>query len=395
MDIITYALSKKLNWDNIKNKPFYDNTSTKTCSQTVWYGGYLSNVDNWTEIDNDLWQLLLTKNITISSRLGDFTYYNENDNTVEYMVSNFIHLNVSKTTNKAYIMGSAPDEVHIDDIELTYEVITEDIKKIDYKYLPDELYSCKYVDIAGMERVIDKLYTTKGEYSIDETPLQIGQKWQFCTLKRSTDEKWVERDVYNVVLDEQGAYIGDPTLNKIPFCMTHNKIIFNKNYIYVLNSVSAKFVCVEGKTEEIKKVDEKFLPDLTKHIIVNITINDDGTYSADKTFDEILGFYNNGGSVYASCQGVLIPLVICHDILFFYLFTPDIQIGCIELVIDKNNNINYMENVYYTLPEPIDGDENKFLKGDGTWSELPLSFNDAGELEVTLNGVTKTFVPKG
>lgn len=32
MDIITYALSKKLNWDNIKNKPFYDNTSTKTCS---------------------------------------------------------------------------------------------------------------------------------------------------------------------------------------------------------------------------------------------------------------------------------------------------------------------------------------------------------------------------
>lgn len=279
MDVVNYALSKKLNWDNIKNKPFYDNTSTKTCSQTVWYGGYLSNVDDWTEIDNDLWQLLLTKNITLSSKLGDFIYVNEHDDTVEYLVSEFIRLNVSKTTNKAYIMGSAPGGTHIDDIELTYEVTTEDIKKIDPKFLP-------------------------------EIPRSI--------------------------------------------------------------------------------------------MIINITRNDDGTYSADKTFDEISEFYNNRGSVYVYLQGndILMPLTSINfdlGISVFSIFVPidNIVIGNFVLFIDTNNNISSKDNVYYTLPEPNAGDENRFLKGDGTWSELPLSFNDAGELEVTLNGVTKTFVPKG
>ena len=134
-----------------------------------------------------------------------------------------------------------------------------------------------------------------------------------------------------------------------------------------------------------------------KRMIVNIT-NDDVTYSADKRFNEILEFYNNGGSVYALCQDMFIPLAIgYYDMLGFFLFIPNNigQIGCISISIDRNNNIDVINNAYYTVPEPNNGDENKFLKGDGTWSDVPLSFNDAGELEVTLNGVTKTFVPKG
>ena len=221
----------------------------------------------------------MTKNITLSSKLGDFIYVNEYDDTVEYLAPNSCGLQVSKTTNKAYIMGGAPDGVHIDDIELTYEVIIRDIKKLDPKFLP-------------------------------EIPRSI--------------------------------------------------------------------------------------------MIINITRNDDGTLSADKTFDEISEFYNNGGSVYASPlqgQKILIPLLTIDfefGIFSFITFVPvDVSIiSTLILYIDTNNNISFEENGYYTLPETNAGDENRFLKGDGTWSELPLSFNDAGELEVTLNGVTKTFVPK-
>ena len=133
-----------------------------------------------------------------------------------------------------------------------------------------------------------------------------------------------------------------------------------------------------------------------KCMVINIT-DDGGTYSADKSFDEISEFVINGGSIYALYQSMLIPLVGgYYDILGFCSFIRRgiTEIGCISLSIDINNNINVKNDVYYTLPKINGGDENKFLKGDGTWSELPLSFNDAGELEVTLNGVTKTFVPK-
>lgn len=263
--------------DYIKNRPFYDNTSTKTYSQTVWSGGYLYSVDDWTEIDNELWQLLLTKNITLSSKLGDFTYVNEYDDSVNYLASSSYGLHVSKTTNKAYIIiGSAPDGTHIDDIELTCEVITSEIKKIDPKYLPE-------------------------------------------------------------------------------------------------------------------------IPQQSSTMIVNITQNDDRTYSADKTYDEIFEFHNNGGIVGVQFQVMFLPLALINsDSAMFTLTVIDDAtfISGFTVGIDSGNQVIFYQNGCATLPVPSDGDQDKFLKGDGTWSDLPLSFNDAGELVVTLNGVTKTFVPK-
>lgn len=170
--------------DYIKNRPFYDNTSTKTYSQTVWSGGYLDSVDDWTEIDNELWNLLLSKEIQPVCKYGTFVFRGESDDHIDYIISTESYvLTVSKENPIAYIMGGSPDGIFVENIEITCEVITGDLKKIDQKYLPE-------------------------------------------------------------------------------------------------------------------------IPQQSSTMIVNITQNDDGTYSADKTYDEILEFHNNGGIVGVQFQGM-------------------------------------------------------------------------------------------
>ena len=48
--------------------------------------------------------------------------------------------------------------------------------------------------------------------------------------------------------------------------------------------------------------------------MVNITQNSDGTFSADKNFDEIVQAYNEGKySIVAVSEGLIIPLVMCVE----------------------------------------------------------------------------------
>lgn len=303
MDVVNYALSKKLNWDNIKNKPFYDNSWVLDTS----------NVLETNDIDSS------TGFVLVSNNPDDFYLLDSSDDIICY--------------------GK-----YDDDIEHKLTCIDSSLSgHIDYYYTDDDGNKTTMCYVVMQENTSIDIYRSGIRYKISNPSIGI----------------WV---------------MHDPTLNSIAS-------------IY---------------TKDVHKIDPKFLPEVPQQssiMIINIRQNDDGTYSADKTFSEILDVFKSGGSVYVynSQYNVFMPLLIINNIRVvfrsFFAF-DDGAIIIFVLDIDKNNNIIYQEDVYYTPPEPIDGDENKFLKGDGTWSELPLSFNDAGELEVTLNGVTKTFVPK-
>lgn len=272
MDAINYMLSKRPNWDNIKNRPFYDNTYTTTITETFWCGGYLGAIQNdeRTEISNSFWNTLLQKEITPICKYGTFIYESEDENIIYYRIpsSNYA-LNVSKTTNKAYVLSDAQDGTHIEDLELTCEITTGEIKKIDKKFLSD--------------------------------------------ISAST-------------------------------------------------------------------------------MTVNITDNSDGTFSADKTFEEIMNAYNDGELINARLNGASAPMIALLDNLCLFYQQLILENIAFAIGISEDNQV-FLD----FLPLCFDvesNDPNKFLRGDGTWIELPLSFNDAGELVVTLNGVTKTFVPK-
>lgn len=253
------------------------------------------------------------------------------------------------------------------------------------------------IDITGMERAVNNMYSSVTEYSIDETPLQVGQKWEMY-FRYKNSSKWSSQFILDVESNEKEEYIGDSNFNKCPVYVTHDKLSVN-NVIFKLGLVGVKIVCIEGvKTETgIKTIDQKYLPDLNKYMTVNIIPNDDGSFSADKTFDEIFEFHNNGEIVEVLFNDVILHLVLINsDFACFSLLIPDAEtyVSVIVVVINSNNEVMFREFILNTLPPTSDGDENRFLKGDGTWSNLPLSFNNNGELEVTLNGATKTFVPK-
>ena len=253
MDLISYALSKKLNWDNIKNKPFYDDTSITTITETLWCGGYKIDQDTWLQISDTFWNALLKKKVTPSCKYGTFVYGSEYENEITYEASyngqHFV-LHVSKSHPKGYVDCGDSDNTQREYLELTCEITTGEVKKIDSKYLPE---------------------------------------------------------------------IPKPTM------------------------------------------------------IVNITQNDDGTYSADKTYDEILEFHNNGGIVEVLNQDVLFHLfrIGSFYVTFFNILNNEKTILAVMFGIISNNEVMREELGYTTLPPTNDGDENKFLKGDGTWAEIP------------------------
>ena len=71
---------------------------------------------------------------------------------------------------------------------------------------------------------------------------------------------------------------------------------------------------------------------------VNVTRNDDGSYSSDKTLDEIGEAYNNGMFVQALCQGyILYPTYISTPTTVFNGWIIESDLGVSYTVVIKNN----------------------------------------------------------
>lgn len=97
----------------------------------------------------------------------------------------------------------------------------------------------------------------------------------------------------------------------------------------------------------IHKIDEKYLPDDiggASVFTVNITVNEDGSYSADKTFDEIKAAHESGKVVMSSYMDAIFPCasITEEDILFAYASVYEAGVCGEAFYMLQDNTIGYI-----------------------------------------------------
>lgn len=129
----------------------------------------------------------------------------------------------------------------------------------------------------------------------------------------------------------------------------------------------------------VHPLDERFLPSSVKHMTVVIGENDDGDFVADKPFAEILAFIEAGGKVESTTEwGEIFPLTYFEPtvINFSLVYADSVSTGCVWFEIYSNDSVEFGYDEGGVVPLPEEGDETKFLRGDGTWSDLPFEQRD-------------------
>lgn len=184
------------------------------------------------------------------------------------------------------------------------------------------------------------------------------------------------------------------------------------------NTIEALETVVTGKanaehTHEITDVTglQDALDD-GKNFVVNVTMGE--TTTADKTYDAIVEAYNSGRNVIAVLFSTTLPLlsVTSNEAQFGATILGDdhgnTNITSIMAAISSDNSVSFtingIERFYGAtssapgtngfVPAPEAGDQDKFLKGDGTWSNVPsfvFTISGANVDNELVYSVDKTF----
>lgn len=109
----------------------------------------------------------------------------------------------------------------------------------------------------------------------------------------------------------------------------------------------------------------------------------DPYYSSDMTFSEILSAYNNGNAIVANYNGQMLTLQNIDgseavfastddngSITFFTITNGNTISSSVMTVSEMVGATATTDGEGGTVPAPEAGDEEKFLKGDGTWAEV-------------------------
>lgn len=119
----------------------------------------------------------------------------------------------------------------------------------------------------------------------------------------------------------------------------------------------------------IKQLDQKYIPPQT--VYVNITENEDGSLSADKTYVEIKEHINNGGQVVAVLEYMSFDILAVFDggVQFVVVFPDGGYFNYASLVIlDDDSVIISAMGRSKQLPPVTTSDNGKFLQVvGGTW----------------------------
>lgn len=163
-------------------------------------------------------------------------------------------------------------------------------------------------DIAGTSITID---TSVSSVTHDFIPLQVGQEWKVTTNTGSEFTAVVQEN-------EQGEpYLGSPdtTSGSYPFYIRANEAVCNSSWVLMQNITSLTLTCLSGTYTQgvIKKIDPKFLPDVGSSLVVNLTMDDSGNITADKTLAEIKAASDDGKVVDAKIEGTIVPLGYLTD----------------------------------------------------------------------------------
>ena len=248
------------------------------------------------------------------------------------------------------------------------------VKTIDPKYIKDMYYDNKTVLVeqtkitnAGRESIIDLSLLANGS---------------FVTVN-------IDGTEYNATLEEGGEYmLGTGATN----CYYHignsgginisSKTTFTSGYPFfvVIDEDGTCMVLFDGESAgaahtfgvyagEIKQIDPKYIPDTT--VKVNITANEDGTSSADKTFNEVKTLIDSG---------VDVKCIVNNMMVFDYAFNEggeaygfefnSVANNVVCIVVFTRNGLVTKQGPFdaFVLPEVSASDNNKFLSVvNGAW----------------------------
>lgn len=148
------------------------------------------------------------------------------------------------------------------------------------------------------------------------------------------------------------------------------------------------FTITNGNDISSKTVDSVFLVTLTN------PVGESGnkTYTSDRTLAEILEAIRNGSNVYATYSVANYPSYLAldwytNDVVWFSSMSVDNasqQISAASVAQNRDYVATYHSVIHGVMqgasatrngwsgivPQPVAGDEEKFLKGDGTWAEV-------------------------
>lgn len=412
MDAVNYALSKRMSWNDLKDKPFY--SSLELIKQSDWYNG-----DPYLTIDLTNASVQSFSDITIcveinNTRIPDLSRIEGDGDGSKWADGNgfgFYGVRTSSLVYRIYIDEARYGSVS-DAIVNVYKQTVE--KTLFHKYLPTPTHNslggvkASVIDNINIDEYIECFVDPDGSiYSKVYTPAKIYEEMSITTFRLATaGDHFIFTDS-----------IEDEIINAFPTGVSLDFPIHAWIIKYDISSTPyTKYFLIETANQLIAKIgvtstisSVTILSELKESVLcVTITRNDDGTYSADKTFEEISEAYKSGRVVQCVYNTIVLSLKEYYENNGFIFYSDTYFSGSVFVfLIENNNEIQFGEespcfqgststNSGYIgfVPAPSAGDQDKFLKGDGTWGELPLSFNDSGELVVTLNGISKTFVPK-
>ena len=268
--------------------------------------------------------------------------------------------------------------------EHTFGVYAGEIKQIDPKYIKDMYYdNSQSASYALYTAGVNSFPRSDGKLDI---PLEM---WKLLLDENATitDETtgsvMTNRTVVESVYGEAVCY--DTGLPSI----THLYISTMYPQAYLLDGSKPDGQFGEKRTINvsigtIKKIDQKFIPNMT--VIVNITDNEGGTYSADKTYDEMKSLIDSGIDVKCMYNSVIANYVGFNEELSAMAFeltsfaADGVSISIFFIPDSIFVNFTTLEKKF--LPEVSASDNNKFLSVvNGAWqasSDLIIPSSTSG-----------------
>lgn len=247
-------------------------------------------------------------------------------------------------------------------------------------------------NIEGMEFAFDtgrsNGSTDRYQYSNTHNlniPFQLGQVWNVIRTNNVTIKNMQVRQSSDGTL-----YLGSEGLTDREFYITSNTVIVSKSWAEMWYVDSLRVVCVSGKITDtiVHQLDEKYIHDSVKNQALRVTITEIGEhlYSASHTYAQIEEAFLNGVCVTASMYKNMYALKSCRDgtAEFYAIYFDPYTVSFNILYINRDGSVTtgYLESVRRMggaadsrdgasglVPTPSAGDQNKFLRGDGTWAE--------------------------
>ena len=267
----------KVEWED---RICYDGSSYKINGQ-IYDSGHTQFCPSVLTIDNEMWQMLLSKDAVVFREDNNATYLYENENAIELVyhtddVSSNCDLLISKSEPKAYFGSGLPD----DEVGSAHNVVIRgSIKQIDPKFIPKTEIFEMQVNIVGEEK-----------YSCDKTFAELQEavlsgKYIHCVLNNNNIVTM--HLTLTMFLPNVGAtFVNNFDSDYVVFTF-HSDNVFLTEYKGVIlpyeagNANQYKFVQVNGEGDYVLSSDI-VVPSSTSGSSkkFKITVNDSGTITA-------------------------------------------------------------------------------------------------------------------